>query len=265
MPPSVDSPYGQLEEILLGDGGRRIRRLDRDMTTRPPLNTLTILTTNSSRLVSIGPIITTTDRELRRAVAILGSEPPVDEPSYAFGTQGRRPRPISPNAGGLRVYGAGAGSLHLLVEAYGDVLALLLSKPVSALVTLSALGHVGAILRVWLNRPRRDELGRTNADQTIDALKRSGDSIPRMLHDDRPDYEIDVNPSQDGELSVVQEDRVPYAEESPILYTVPPTATVHAGKYEATIHVGDIEARGRQITHTRTYSNGTQDIIHIES
>lgn len=148
MPSAEDSAYVRLEGLLQSREGERIRELDRYLQRRQPTSTVTILTITSSRLIDIGPALTITDRELRRAVRILETEPYSDENSYNFGIgPGSRPRPISTRRGGLRVYGATAGSIHLFVEAYGEVQNLLLSKPITAVVTICTLSQATASIR----------------------------------------------------------------------------------------------------------------------
>src|ERR1700757_2855139 len=105
------TPWEQLNEILYGEDGRNIRLYDQEMASQTPMNFRIILSSRSSRMADIGSLITRTDRELRRAVTIFESEP------YYLGEQGNRPRPISPNYGGLQVADAVLGSFHMLLEA----------------------------------------------------------------------------------------------------------------------------------------------------
>lgn len=128
-------PYRRLEELLRGAEGERIRSLDDLMQRAEPVNTVTVLTISSSSLYRIGSIATDTDREFRRAAAIIG-QGPEGRHDYDFGgDRGLPPRPIHPVDGGLLVRDASTGSLHLLVELYGEVQTLMLSRPVSTLVS----------------------------------------------------------------------------------------------------------------------------------
>lgn len=210
-----------------------------------PGSTITVLTSNTSNLFRIGSIATDTDREFRRAAAILGPE---RRPNYNFGGDTvLPPRPVHPVYGGLLVRDASPGSLHLLVDAYGLVLTLLLSQPMSALVTIATLGQTAASLRAWLNRRRRADLG----EQPLAALTEAGGDVGRVLQE-APDQQIEIHPPGEDE-------RFPVAVEDVEAPVEPPAMP------ESVLHAGEFYVRGRQITHIRNYPDGRQDIIHVQS
>jgi hypothetical protein len=227
MPVEGGSPYERLEELLLGGEGERIRSLDDDMRRAEPVRTITVLTSDSSNVRRIGSFITNTDRELRRAVVIIG---PQGRPYDFGGDTGVPPRPVHPVDGGLLVRDASPGSLELVVDAYGDVLALLISQPMSALVTVATLGQGFASLRAWLRR-RRDDLG----EEQLPVLREARGGVGRVLHE-TPDQQLEIYPTGEDE-----------------------------GPFVSILDAGEFYVRGRQITHIRIYPDGTQDIIYVQS
>jgi hypothetical protein len=276
MPIRDESSYDELENRLLGGEGSTIRLLDQYLRRREPVNTITVLIVNSSRLINIGPALTYTDRELRRAVSILGSEPDEDEASYNFGRPGFRPRPIRPSAGGLLVDDASAGSLNLIVEAYGAVLSLLQSQPVAALCTIFTLSQIPASIRTWIDRPRREDEGLFNSRQVLDLLRESRGNTARVLPEDTPDHELDVVPTQyEAQLGESEEwdtdDQEPDIPMAPDI-SYPPTPdeevpTIGTGQAprESVYRTNEFEVRGREIIHIRISADGTQDIINVKS
>src|ERR1700735_4292484 len=134
MPTSAISAYARLAIILRSQEGGHIRHLDQEMRSREPASIFLILTSRSSRMINVGPLITATDRGLRRAVPIFGHRSSYAFYDYEFGDAdyyylgsgpGDRPRPIPPDYGGLELSDAVPGSFHMLVTAYGNVLSLL--------------------------------------------------------------------------------------------------------------------------------------------
>ncbi len=275
MPTRDESPYGDLESLLLGREGSTIRLLDQYMRRREPVSTTTVLIVKSSRLISIGPVLTYTDRELRRAVSILGPEPDEDEASYNFGSPGFRPRPIPASAGGLLVDDASAGSLNLIVEAYGAVLSLLQSQPVTALCTIFTLSQIPASIRTWINHPRRDERGLFNSRQVLDLLRESHGNTMRVLPEEPPDHELDVVPTEDGAWTRESEEwetddegpELPIIPDAPHPIRDKEVSTVGLGRAprESVYRTDEFEVRGREIIHIRISADGTQDIINVKS
>jgi hypothetical protein len=245
MPIYEGSPYERLDELLSGSAGESIRSLDTDMRRAEPISTTIILTSNSSNLTRIASNITDTDRELRRTVVIIGPQPRSSDYYYFLRESGRPPRPIHPTYGGLLVRDASPGSLHLLTEAYGDVLTLLLSQPVTALVALSTLGQTYASLRVWLRRKRRVDLD----EQPLTALTEAGGDVSRMLQGP-PDQRLGIHPIEGDEGPFVTQGD---AEPEP---SVRPVSEFQSDEFYV---------RGRKITIIRNSPDGTQDIIHVES
>jgi hypothetical protein len=246
--------YERLEQLLLGEEGERIRSLDHYMQREEPANTITVLTTNTSNLRRIGSILTDTDREFRRAAVIIGSGPD-GRPSYYFGDTALPPRPVHPVDGGFLVRDASPGSLHLLVDAYGAVLTLLLSQPMSALVTIAALGQTAASVRVWLNRRKHADLDK----QPLEALTEARRGVGRVL-EATPDQRIDIRPPEEDERYSVVRDDAEALPEPPVM-PLQEQAEVPGSE----LYAGEFYVRGHQITYIRTYPDGTQDTIYVQS
>jgi len=254
MPIEGDSPYERLGRLLLGKEGERIRSLDDYMQRETPTKIVTVLTIDSSNLLRIGSIITDTDREFRRAVVII--RPELGAKHIASGSDKvPPPRPVHPVYGGLSVRDASSGSLHLLVEAYGDVLTLLLSRPMTALVAVATLGSAAASVRAWFNRRSNAHLG----EQPLDTLTGAGGDVGRVLQE-TPDEQITILPPE-GDLGfyTVRQD-VEAPPEPPVM-----SPQEDSGVHGSELQVSDLYARGRQITHIRIYPDGTQDIIQVKS
>lgn len=93
-------------------------------------------------LTRVGNALADFDREIRRAAAIV---------SAPWADRGI-PRPMSVRTAGLRVSGARAGSLDLLLQGVGGVATILLSDPIQLLLTTQALLGNTARIRVWWAR-----------------------------------------------------------------------------------------------------------------
>jgi hypothetical protein len=242
------SPYDRLEDLLYGDLGNRIKTQDEAIEAHPAVATTTVLTIRSSRLSRIGSTATTIDRELRRAAVILGYDGMRHAP--ALGAPGARPRPLPANRGGLRVIGADSGSLHLIVEAYGALVSMLTSQPVSAFVTLLTLAQGTGSIRTWLGRKPR-ELERAAAQEEVALIRDLDGDTYRLMGDHVPDSELDIRPAADERLLAVNRD-------SEIAQVVPYVSA-------ASLVIGEMEAKGRRITHIHHRADGSKDIIYIES
>jgi hypothetical protein len=217
------SPYVRLEELWLGPEGQIARREDEVMRTPGPSQTITIITLPDPRLSRIGALITDTDRELRRAVTILGGG------TSGFGVgaftvgagPGVRPRPISSLDGGLWISDAEAGSLHFIAAPFGMLMNLLLSRPVSAFVTTLALWGSAGQIRTWRSR-RKDPLEGITARQALEVLKAfNGNANLLMSSDPPPNLDLEISPTlveESGEdLTLLEDDpaqpiRVAYSE-----------------------------------------------------
>jgi hypothetical protein len=245
------SVYERLETLLLGPQGDRIRDFDRVMGTHGECIITVILTSKSSRLSDVGALIARTDRELRRAVNIIGQEYENVEGSYYFGTVWNRPRPISVNEGGLQVADASTGSLHLLVKAYGDVLALLTSKPLAALTALVTLSQSVGNIRFWPRR-HQDPLDDISARQLLNVIKELGGDPANLLRGYPASLEIQIEPAPNERIMEQPETaRIRY--EAPIVHMVD-----KVGKSRETI------IRGRQITYIRDYPDGSREVIFVD-
>lgn len=241
--PTISS-WEQLNEILYGEDGRNIRLYDQEMASQPLANFSLILSSRSSRMADIGPLMTRTDREVRRAVTIFSSEP------YYLGEEESRPRPISPNYGGLQVADAAHGSLHVLLEAYGEVVALLNSKPLQALIALLALGQSAGSIRLWRRR-KKDPLAGMSARELLEIIKESGGDTRRLMRGQNPDLKIETRETGDGVQSVAGSVEAIRATPAPVLP-------------EGEDYFPRIIARGRQIAYIRNYPDGAQDTIYVD-
>jgi hypothetical protein len=246
--PSGVSVYERLQSLLRGAEGDTIRRLDRDMRAEGPSEINIILTSRSSRLIDVGGLITRTDRELRRAVNILDRERIDTDESYYFGAPSRRPRPIPASEGGLQVEDASAGSLHLLLMAYGLVLGLLTSRPLAALTSLITLGQGSGTVRFW-SRRHRDPLDGMSARQLLNLMKELG--IDPTAQMQSPSFEINTEPTLDESLLAQPEEEHP---------ELAPTDYIPG----AFISSGDFVVRGRRITYIREYPDGSRVVIQVD-
>lgn len=250
MPKVENSAYERLTMLLAGDDGDRIRGFDQAMRSRGECEIGIVLTSKSSRLSEVGPLITRTDRELRRAAAILGSDSEGGSGHYPFGDDSwNRPRPISAKRGGLQIDDATVGSLHLLVRAYGEVLSILTSVPLQALTTLMALGQSVGAIRFW--RRDKDPLAGMSARQFLNTIKELGGDPATILKRDPVSLEIKMQPTP-GERMLERRDTDTFE-------MMTPTFNIDEVSFS-----GEIIARGRLITYIRRYPDGTQDIIHVE-
>jgi hypothetical protein len=254
--PTPISPWEQLNEILHGEDGSNIRLYDQEMASEPLVNFSLILTSRSSRMTDIGSLITRTDREIRRAVTIFASEP------YYLGERYNRPRPISPNYGGLEVADATPGSFHMLLEAYGEVVSLLTSQPLQALIAALTLGQSAGSIRLWRRR-KKDPLAGMSARQLLEVLNEFNGNTTRIMRGQDPDLEIDTQETEDeAQLSFpVTTQGVPLPPPFPDMphgVAVPPAPSGPANQSGAFI------VKGRRITYIRNHPDGSQDIIYVD-
>jgi hypothetical protein len=260
MPAPETYQYEQLATLLQGPEGVCIRRFDHDMRSREPSSITIVLTSRSSRMINVGPLITTTDRELRRAVAIFGLSSSYGFYDYDFGEEGYyylgdspgdHPRPIPANYGGLELADAISGSFHMLVTAYGYVLSLLASKPLQALTAVVTLGQGIGNIHVWSHR-KKDPLTGISARQALDVIKSFGGDTTALMRGDEPNLQIEIQPASDETGSIVH--REPPYEAPPAM----PTIGDEINRF------GESVTRGRRITYIRNYPDGAQDIIYID-
>jgi hypothetical protein len=292
------SSYVRLEELWLGPEGQIARREDQAIRELEPSQTITIITLPDPRLSRIGALITSTDRELRRTVTILGGGASgfgVDAFTVGKGP-GVRPRPISSLDGGLWISDAEAGSLHFIAVPFGMLMNLLLSRPVSAFVTAVTLWGSAGQIRTWRSR-RKDPLEGITARQALEVLKAfNGDANLLMRNDPPPNLDLEISPFSveegEEELTLLEDDparhiRVAYSEpgrESAELRREMAEMRREMAelKQERDERRGEISEErqpreprpamlingvgltGRRITHIRRYPNGTQDIIYVE-
>jgi hypothetical protein len=242
------SPYDRLEDLLYGNLSNLIKSQDEMIKSHPAVATTTVLTIRSSRLGRIGSIVTTVDRELRRTAVILGYDDVRRTPS--LGAPGARPRPLPANRGGLRVTGAGSGSLHLIVEAYGALVSMLTSQPVTAFVALLTLTQGTGSIRTWLGRKPR-ELERVTAQEEASLIRDLDGDTSRLMGHHIPDSELDIRPAADERLLAVNRD-------AEVVQGVQDIS-------EASLVIGEVEAKGRRITYIHHRADGSRDIIYIES
>jgi hypothetical protein len=241
------SPYEWLDRILRGGEGENIRSYDQDIRSREPSEISLILTSQSSHMAYVGPLITTTDREFRRAVSIFRSD------SYYLGEPGRRPRPISQNYGGLEITDVAFGSVHMLLTAYGEVLSLLTSRPLQALTAVLTVGQSAGTIRLWRQR-KRDSLAGMSARQALDVLKEFNGDPAGLMQGKGPDLEIEIQPTPD-ERQPFTDPGQPESNLHIYIQNTIPVVKVN--------QVGEIILTDRQITIIRRYPNGTYDIIYV--
>ena len=234
--PEVD--YLRLEKVLRGFEGIDIRKFDAASALEGPVETGLFLSSIDSRAVAIGPLITVTDREIRRAVTIFGSEP------YHLGDPGNRPRPISPTYGGLQVSDTAIGSVHLLLIAYGAVLKVLTSKPLQALTAAITLSQGSGSIRVWRRQRDKDPLAGLSARDALNVLKEFGGLTDRLMQQSRPNLEIRIPETVD--------EAAPTTGLKPPIPSDRPPESVEGSSW-------------RRITYIRKYPDGTEDIIYIDA
>lgn len=255
--PNQISPWQQLNEILQGEDGDNIRRFDEVMAADPSTEFSLILTSRSSRLADIGSLITRTDREIRRAVTIFGSEP------YYLGERYNRPRPISPNSGGLQIADSIPGSFHMLLEAYGEVVTLLTSLPLQALISALTLGGSAGSIRLWFRR-RKDPLAGMSARQLLEVLKEFEGDTARLMEGQDPDLKVDTQETEDEEQLSMIAPMDPLGVAYPALDPEMPEYVAPPGPPTPADQPGGFIVKGRRITYIRNYPDGRQDIIYVE-
>jgi hypothetical protein len=252
MAPRRRSPRERIDVALGGAEGERLRGLDEFIRSREIAQMVTVLTSDSPQLTDVGSILIRTDRELRRVAAILRptlfDEAAVsmdDAPSASL------PRPIPTSRGGLLVAEAYTGSLHLIVEAYGQVESLFTSRPVSALVALEALSQGAGVIFGWFRR-RKPEFSAGLQEQAQLIIHANGNTRV-LMGGDTPDQRIDIASELEMDQPIAIANTAKFDDVGP-----PPSLP------EPFDDSDDLVARGRRITHIRTYPDGTQDIIYVE-
>jgi hypothetical protein len=233
----------RLQSFQQGEQWREVAKVDRLLSRREVTDSSIFMTIEETELTSLGRRLTVIDRQLRRAVAILGPDLAFDSSEFtpqaadydvlvedARGGGSSLPTPIPMSLGGLRVTDAASGSLHFILEAYGAVQALLLSQPVAAFSTALALIGGWGNIRVWL-RQRRDELKGLSARDVRTILDEFGSHPEQALKGIRP--AIDIALGQESGRGVL----------------VLPDGT---------------QVAARSITYTRHNNDGSQDVLHIE-
>lgn len=141
------------------------------------------------------------------------------------------------------------GSLDLLVKAYGYILALLTSKPLAALTTLTTLGQSVGTIRYWPRR-RRDPLDGISARQLLNVIKELGGDPAELMRGETATLQINLEPAP--------EERLLAQDERPAEIPMPPelAETVSAS--------GEIITKGRRITYIREYPDGSREVIYVD-
>jgi hypothetical protein len=250
----VDSRYDRLAQILHSNEGDIFRDYDEDIAYRGSSEFALIVSSRTSQMSAVGSMMEKTDREFRRAATILrGGRRYLGGPGY-------RPRPISAAVGGLELLDAAPGSFHLLVTAYGDVLSLLLSQPITALTTVLTLGQGFGDIRVW-RRKRTGMLGEANHRRVLEAIGRAGGDVSALARE-APSHKLDLrefrHETQGREVGDTET----------ISLKAPGFALAGASVPGIADELNKIDYeifRGRSITYVRNYIDGTQDIAHIGS
>jgi hypothetical protein len=242
------SSYEQLDRVLRGSEGEEIRDYDREIALRRPSSVAIVLTSRSSRMTDVGRIIARTDRELRRSATILRSN------RYYVGTEWDRPTPISPNSGGLTLIDAVPGSIHVLLEAYGKIQSLLVSKPLQALTTLLALEQGFSNIRFWSPR-KKDPLAGISARQALEVLKAYGGDTGRLMREDSPNLVIEIDKAKE-EREVFRHPELP--ENVAVTGAPSPLAEVRVSRS------GEVIIRGQRLTCILEHPDGSQSIIFLD-
>jgi hypothetical protein len=242
------SSYEQLDRVLHSSEGREIRDYDREIALHRPSSVGVILTSRSSRMTDVGRIIARTDRELRRAATILRSN------GYYLGTEWDRPKPISPDSGGLTLSDAIPGSFHVLLEAYGKIQSLLMSKPLQALTALLTLEQGFSNIRFWPRRTK-DPLAGISARQALEVLKAYGGDTGRLMRGDSPNLVIEIDKAEE-EREVFRHPNLP--EDIALAGTSSPLAEVRVSRS------GEVIIRGQRMTCILDHSDGSQSIIFLD-
>ena len=89
---------------------------------------------------------------------------------------------------------AAAGSLYLLVRAYGLVQNILISRPLAALTTLVTLSQGAGTIRFW--RRNRDPLHGISARQYLDILKEEGIDPAALRRGASAEIKIEPTPAK---------------------------------------------------------------------
>jgi hypothetical protein len=180
------------------------------------------------------------DLELRRAAAIaLFTESPEFFIKLSGGEAGALARPelqqsMTADLGDLEIVEAAAGSLDLWLSAFGQVLTLLSSTPVTGLANALALSGVWTRIRVFLRR-RDSPLDRVTAREALAILQAFGyDPANSNLGD--PDRELYAGSP-------------PHGHGRPRGYVALPDGTV---------------ANGRRVTVIRRHADGAFDYIFAD-
>lgn len=274
MPPAI-SPYDQLESLLLSPVGEKIRSLDVNISEAGPGDIDLIIGSYSSQITYIGNLLVNTDREFRRAAAIL--EPRDPSVPYYLGRRYDRPRPIPPSQGGLQVEEAESGSLYLLAKAYGAVLALLASRPVAAFATVTTLGQgIGSVIRVWPRR-HRDALNGISARQLLEIIKELGGNPAELLGDQAEALRVEQAASgeaaelaEEGDHDLRRIGAAPVGSSqndwlnSVPLQDVPAQSLITSEDPDTFYESEDVSRRGRTIIYVRTYRDGSSEVIYIK-
>jgi hypothetical protein len=252
VPEIENTAWERLESLRQSETRLTLLSVDGQLREKNLLRTTTIINLEAAELTRISTALIQIDRELRRTVSLL-------DPILASGvTRGvftrdvfasvvdayakkfRRgtsplPVPIPVEKGGLRTVDVGVGSTNFVVEAYGYLVNVLVSQPItaftSALTVLDAFGRV----RVWLNQ-RKEALRGINSENALRKLEPFKGDAGSVMRDTPADVEIHVG--------------------SATLSHRPPRGIVRLSD--------GTEVSGRRIMHIRTNEDGTQDIIYVE-
>jgi hypothetical protein len=145
------------------------------------------------------------------------------------------PMPIPVENGGLRVVNAGVGSTDFVVEAYGYLVNVLLSQPVTAFTAALTLLDAYGRVRVWF-RQRNDSLSRISSQNALRILRTFRGDAERVIGYTPADVDISIG-----------------------------TATLSHRLPRGMIRLPDgTVVSYRRITHTRYNEDGTQDVMYIE-
>jgi len=205
-----------------------VRKLDNLIGRADTIVVATIWHSPGSAAYSIGADLADYDREARRAAALIR------QPAHEF------PRPIALRDGRFNIVDAAPGSLSLAIDAVGILGMVLLSHPVQLLLTTDAILGKLRTVRAWVGR-RSDPLSGISARDALQLLREHGGLVD-MPSLGRPDHELALTNARE----TTPRDSIRYVE-----------LEVFADESRTVV-------RGHRITHVRTRSDGTVDVLVVE-
>jgi hypothetical protein len=238
------SPLSRVEDLLDGPAGERIHYLDQAMNLPIRGTMTTAMTLADTNLTRIGYLAASTDREFRRAVAVMQGRETVNHTAESSSIVS--PSPV--REAGFSVAEAESGSLHLLLEPFGLLQQVLFSRPVTTFCVALTLSQTEANILVWLRRRIKPRSHQSAERQAVTALREADGDAAVMLKGQAPQQTVEITIPR----------RARSTEDGQIIYNAieVPRAYIEVD--------GEVKAAGRKITHIRNHPDGSQDIIYVE-